>query len=128
MNLQAELTLSLTHPTELSYARRKKRIYVIPMATEWNDPSADVILDTIEKGEEWTTEPSRAPSAIVNDIVGMLKSSASSSAASTDRVTAQPSITPASPSPVKQSTAQQSQQTTADLSKIQIDPHELCFK
>ncbi|KAF5826529.1 hypothetical protein DUNSADRAFT_2821 [Dunaliella salina] len=46
-------TDSFATAEELSYAKRKKKmLYVVPMAEEWEDPTTDVLLGMIQKGAE----------------------------------------------------------------------------
>ncbi|KAF5828551.1 ankyrin repeat-containing domain protein [Dunaliella salina] len=73
----SEGTDSFGTAEELSYAKKKKKLlYVVPMADEWEDPTTDVLLGMIQKGAQWVTDRNVAPSAIVNDIVGALQRSA----------------------------------------------------
>eukprot|EP00983_Pelagomonas_calceolata_P031921 1001904-Pelagomonas_calceolata.AAC.2 len=69
-----DLVTAFASHAELSYAKRKKKLlYVVPMAEEWEDPTTDVLLGMIQKGGEWATDRDVVPKRIVNDIVGILK-------------------------------------------------------
>ncbi|KAF5836740.1 ankyrin repeat-containing domain protein [Dunaliella salina] len=70
-------TDSFATSEELNFALRKRKLlYVVPMAEEWENAATDLLLGNIQKGAQWETNRNVAPSAIVNDIVGALQRAA----------------------------------------------------